>query len=101
MVLFWRGSLDVGAQKEAESREQFPRRPWGACRMRVSSWQPDVGGQAEREVKWCQSGGGRRRQDPRGPPGSCLGYRREGGQTVKADSFLTESQQCAGEGVLL
>lgn len=73
MVLLWRGSLDVGAQKEVESCEQFPRRPWGACRVRVSSWQPDVGGQAEGEMKWCQSGGGRRRQDPKGPPGSCLG----------------------------
>lgn len=41
--------------------------PGGVGRAKPSSWQPDVGGEAEEEINWCQSGGRRGRQEPRGP----------------------------------
>lgn len=59
--------------------------------MKVSSWQPDVGGQTEEEINWCQSSGGWVRP-PRGPK-SCLGVggKRGGGKSDCREDFLTDS----------
>lgn len=58
--------------------------PGGADKVRVSRWQPDVGGQAEGEINWCQSGGGQaEKAGPQEAPRELPRCRREGVQTVK------------------
>ena len=81
-MLCFGGRPGFGGQKEAESCEQFPGRPWGASRVRVSSWQPDVSGQVEGEINWCQWGWAEK-AGPQGAPGELPRYRREGGETER------------------
>lgn len=63
--------------------------PWetlGAGRARASSWPPDVGGQAEEEINWCQSVAGGERQVPKGAREAARV--REGAETVGGQRTL-------------